>query len=150
MKNLRQIQRKKLILKSRNLWSVSKTSHTKWPCLPVATITEPEALDTFQRDISFQNQNPLPYIKSYEWLINWAFDSIDNFKAEQIHQIACRRPWSYKFELLKLISSILSYQFWWDIELKSNFCKAILEITITHLIPFSKKPFGFYQPSIKY
>ena len=77
---------KKLILKSKNLWTASKTSHTKWPCLPVATISEPEALDTFQRDICFQNQNPLSYIKSNEWLINWAFDSISNFKAKQIHQ----------------------------------------------------------------
>ena len=31
--------KRKLILKSKFLWSVSKASHTKWPCLPMATIS---------------------------------------------------------------------------------------------------------------
>ena len=85
MKNLTQIQRK-FILKSKILWS----SHTKWSYLPVATISIPEALDIFQRDIWYQNpvwyQNPLSYIKSNKWLINWIFYFIDNFKAKQISQ----------------------------------------------------------------
>ena len=31
--------KRKLILKPKFLWSVSKASHTKWPCLPMATIS---------------------------------------------------------------------------------------------------------------
>ena len=35
--------------------------YNKWP---LATISDPEALDTFQRDISFQNQNQFSDFKS--------------------------------------------------------------------------------------
>ena len=35
--------------------------NNKWP---LATLSDPDALDTFQRDILFQNQNPLSDIKS--------------------------------------------------------------------------------------
>ena len=61
-----------------------KGYHSKWPCLPLATISDLEALDTFQRDIWFQNLNPLFYIKSNEWLFKWVFYLIGNFKAKQI------------------------------------------------------------------
>ena len=46
-----------------NLWSVSKASHSKCPWLHLATISDLEALDTFQRKIWFQNQYPLFRIK---------------------------------------------------------------------------------------
>ena len=43
--------KRKIDFKIKNLWSGSKGSHAKCPCLPVLTISDPEALDTFQRDI---------------------------------------------------------------------------------------------------
>ena len=46
-----------------NLWSVSKASHSKWPCESLATISDLEALDTFQRKIWFQSQYPSFCIK---------------------------------------------------------------------------------------
>ena len=76
----------KLILKSKNLCSVPKPSHTKWPCLLVAIISISEVLGTFQRDIWFQNQNPLSYIKNNKWFINWVFYLIGNFEAKQMPQ----------------------------------------------------------------
>ena len=63
-----------------------KGYHSEWPCLPLTTISDLEALDTFQRDIWFQNLNPLSYIKSNEWPINWGFYLIINSKAKQISQ----------------------------------------------------------------
>ena len=59
---------------------ITNTSQT----LPLATIIDPEALYTFQRYIWFQNQNPLSYIKSNEWFINWLFYLVGNFKAKQM------------------------------------------------------------------
>ena len=56
--------KRKLILKSNNFWSLSKASHSKWPCLPLATISDLEALDTFQKKICFQNLYPLFCIKN--------------------------------------------------------------------------------------
>ena len=54
--------------------------------------------------------------------------------------VACNWPWPHKSEFycLKLISSILYYQFPWSIETKRNFYKAAFEITITHLTLFLK------------
>ena len=64
IRNLEALHKKskrKLILKSKNLWSVSKASHSKKPCLPLATKSDLklEVLDAFQNKIWFQNQYPL-------------------------------------------------------------------------------------------
>ena len=133
---------KKLILKSKNFWSVSKTSHTKWPCLPVATISEPEALDTFQRDIWFWSQNPLSYIKSNQWLINWVFYLIGNFKAMTLTP----QIWILLSEIYLehfILSVFMRYR------IKNKLLQSRFEITITHPIYFSEKHFGLCPPSIK-
>ena len=76
-------------------------------------------------------------------------DSLIEYFVRSVTLKQNKYPNDMETALIPQIRILLSEIYRWDIESKTNFYKAIFEITITHLIHFSEKHFGFWQPSIK-
>ena len=100
--------KRKLILKSKFRWSVSKASHTKWPCLPMATISYLKHLIYSKEafDFKIKIHCPISRIMS-DSLIEYFIWSVT---LKQKKNTPGKQPWPRKFEFycLKLIVIISS------------------------------------------
>ena len=134
--------KRKLILKSKFRWSVSKASHTKWPCLPMATISYLKHLiyskETF--DFKIKIHCPISRVMSdslIEYFI-WSVTLKQNKKEKYARQTA----------LTQQIWILLSESDRNHFISKPNFCKAAFEITIDYPRKISNKGGWGYGISI--